>query len=59
LANFSEQPQTISALTLSALPKTVTDLISGKALSVVNGLKLDPYAVLWLAVPAQASHATI
>lgn len=52
LANFSEKPAWVSALTLSALPKTVTDLISGKALSMVNGLKLDPYAVLWLDVPA-------
>jgi amylosucrase len=52
LANFSDQPNFINALTLSALPKTVTDLISGKALSIVNGLKLDPNAVLWLDVPA-------
>lgn len=52
LANFSDQPNFINALTLSALPKTVIDLISGKALSIVNGLKLDPYAVLWLDVPA-------
>ncbi|SKA70167.1 amylosucrase [Thiothrix eikelboomii] len=48
LANFSEQPSTVSALTLSALPETLFDLISQQRISVINGLPLKPYQVMWL-----------
>lgn len=48
LANFSDSVQTVSALTLSALPETVPDLVSGKMVSVVNGVKLTPYQFVWL-----------
>lgn len=48
LANFSESVQTVSALTLSSLPETVLDLVSGKQVAVVNGLKLAPYQFVWL-----------
>lgn len=51
LANFSEQPQQISALTLSALPKTMLDVVSRKEISVTNGLTLAPYQFLWLQMP--------
>lgn len=50
LANFSEKTQRVGALTLSALPETVLDLISGECVSVVNGVKLAPYQVFWLQV---------
>jgi amylosucrase len=48
LANFSESVQTVSALTLSALPEAVPDLVSGKMVAVVNGVKLAPYQFVWL-----------
>lgn len=50
LANFSEQPQTVSALTLSALPELVVDLITHEPMSIVNGIKLEPYQFVWLSI---------
>ncbi|WP_298611332.1 alpha-amylase family glycosyl hydrolase [uncultured Thiothrix sp.] len=51
LANFSEHAQGVSALTLSALPETVRDLVSQNSVTVVNGVKLAPYQFLWLSIP--------
>lgn len=48
LANFSEKTQSVDALTLSALPQTLVDLLSQQRISVVNGLQLEPYQVVWL-----------
>jgi len=48
LANFSEKTQSVDALTLSALPETLVDLLSQQPISLVNGLQLEPYQVVWL-----------
>lgn len=50
LANFSEQPQTVTALTLSALPKAAVDLVSNEQVSMINGLTLAPYQFMWLSI---------
>ena len=52
LANFSENHVFVSALTLSTLPKQLIDLISSQSVSLASGVKLKPYQVLWLSVPA-------
>ncbi|MGB5109009.1 MAG: alpha-amylase family glycosyl hydrolase [Formosimonas sp.] len=52
LCNFSEQPQFISAETLSGLPATVLNLLSGQSMHVGQGVLLTPYQVCWLNVPA-------
>lgn len=50
LANFGDHAQGVNALTLSALPNRVLDLISGETVSVVNGVKLEPYQFMWLSI---------
>lgn len=50
LANFSDHAQGVNALTLSALPNRVLDLISDEKVSVVNGVKLEPYQFMWLSM---------
>ena len=50
LANFSEDAQTVGALTLSAMPEEAFDLISGETVSLHEGVTLRPYQVLWLEI---------
>jgi amylosucrase len=53
LANFSEFPQRIEALVLSAMPGHATDLIGGQRLELQHGLTLAPYQMVWLDCPSR------
>lgn len=48
LANFADAPQEVSADTLSGLPETALDLISGDRTLLRAGLTLEPCGVRWL-----------
>ena len=48
LANFAETPQEVSADTLSGLPETALELISGDRTLLRAGLTLEPCGVRWL-----------
>jgi amylosucrase len=48
LANFAETPQHISAETLSGLPETALELLSGEPTHLRTGLTLEPHGVRWL-----------
>ena len=50
MCNFSPKAVTITAWTLSALPPVVHELISGRDLTIAQGLTLEPYQVVWLKV---------
>ncbi|WP_373740350.1 alpha-amylase family protein [Neisseria sp.] len=52
LANFTESEQTVSAVTLSAMPAQARDLISGATIALDTDLVLQPYQVLWLDIAA-------
>ncbi|MHA7146476.1 amylosucrase [Arthrobacter sp. TmT3-37] len=47
LANFAETPQHISAETLSGLPDTALELISGQEAHLAAGITLEPHGVRW------------
>ncbi|MEJ7138537.1 amylosucrase [Amphibiibacter pelophylacis] len=51
LANFSEDEQHIAAGVLSALPGQATDLIAATGHRLAQGLTLQPYQMMWLALP--------
>lgn len=46
-ANFAETPQDVSAETLSGLPETALELISGVAVLLRAGVTLEPHGVRW------------
>jgi len=48
LANFSEAPRSVSALTLSGMPAGGMDIVAGEAVDVSAGLTLSPYEFRWL-----------
>jgi amylosucrase len=48
LANFSEHAQTLASATLSALPDSAQDLVSGQRFGLRSDLTLHPYQMLWL-----------
>ncbi len=48
LANFADSRQEVTAETLSGLPSSALELISGREMTVSAGLGLDPHRVLWL-----------
>ncbi len=48
IMNFSENESSISALTLSGMPKEASDLISGEKYNLSRDLVVKPYQVLWL-----------
>ncbi|MEG9248987.1 amylosucrase [Arthrobacter sp. Soc17.1.1.1] len=47
LANVADTPQDITALTLSGLPETALDLISGERALLRAGITIDPHGVRW------------
>lgn len=51
LANFSEHEQTIGADVFGAGPARTTDLLSGQALAIGQGLQLPAYGQRWLQYP--------
>jgi amylosucrase len=55
LANFSEQPQTVAAPVLSALPSSAVDLVSATRHDLRAGLTLAPYQMAWLNCRADAN----
>lgn len=50
LANFSDEPQTISALTLSGLGPSGDDIVDGSRVALTSDLVLAPHAFRWLRV---------
>ncbi|MHA7285320.1 amylosucrase [Arthrobacter sp. MDT3-44] len=50
LANFADTPQHISAGTLSGLPESALELLSGEPAHLRTGLTLEPHGVRWLRV---------
>ncbi|MDN4610848.1 amylosucrase [Arthrobacter burdickii] len=50
LANFADSPQHISAETLSGLPETALELLSGEPTRLRTGLTLEPHGLRWLRV---------
>ncbi|OUM39980.1 amylosucrase [Arthrobacter sedimenti] len=50
LANFAETPQHIGAETLSGLPETALELLTGEPTHLRTGLTLEPHGVRWLRV---------
>ncbi|MBG6182632.1 amylosucrase [Arthrobacter sp. CAN_A214] len=48
LANFADTPQEISAETLSGLPNSALELISGEQAVLADGITLDAHGVVWL-----------
>ncbi len=49
-ANFAETPQELSVETLSGLPESAPDLISGERTLLRPGVTLEPHGVLWMRV---------
>ncbi|MCU1573768.1 MAG: glycosidase, partial [Micrococcaceae bacterium] len=47
LANFSARPEHISAQTLSGLPESGQELITGQRLHLRAGLTMEPYGAFW------------
>ncbi|BBE23535.1 amylosucrase [Arthrobacter sp. MN05-02] len=52
LANFADSPQDVSARTLSGLPETALELISGQHAHLAAGVTLERHAVRWFRVRA-------
>lgn len=52
LANVADEPQTVSALTLSGMPSDAHDLVSGAPVDLRAGLVLAPRQFVWLRTPA-------
>ncbi len=50
LANVADSPQHVGAATLSGLPATALDLISGEGCVLRAGLTLEPHGVRWFRV---------
>jgi amylosucrase len=50
VANVADEAQTIDALTLSGLPRTAQDLLTGEERSLRQGLGLPAHGVAWLRV---------
>ncbi|MEY2847498.1 MAG: hypothetical protein RI885_163 [Actinomycetota bacterium] len=50
LANFSDEPQSISPVTLSGMGGEAFDLVEGRAVTLADGIRLAPYEFAWLRV---------
>jgi amylosucrase len=50
LANFSDGPQELPAVTFSGFPGAAVDLLTGAALSLGDGVTLAPHQYVWLRV---------
>ncbi len=50
LANFSDEPQSVSAVTLSGMPQEAFDLVEGREVTLGDGIRLGAYEFLWLRV---------
>jgi amylosucrase len=48
LANFADDPQAVTAETLSGLPDTATDLVDGQIVTLAGGIVLAAHRFLWL-----------
>ncbi|MHA7276447.1 alpha-amylase family glycosyl hydrolase [Arthrobacter sp. Hz1] len=53
LANFSDDPQTVTSTTLSGFVPDVVDLLTDTALRLDGGITLGPRGYLWLRVQAR------
>ena len=50
LANFSDRPQEVSAVTLSAFTGDAVDVLTGAKVRLDTGIVLDPRQFVWLRV---------
>lgn len=52
LANVADEPQTVTALTLSGLPSSGLDLIDGGAIDLRRDLVIPAHGIVWMRVAA-------
>ena len=50
LANFADDPQTVTALTLSGLAATASDLIAGGTIDLRRDLEIPAHGIVWMRV---------
>ena len=50
LANFSDGPQQLPAVTFSGFPGTAVELLTGAALNLADGVTLAPHQYVWLRI---------